>query len=167
MSALGRFANNVFSGWFQLSRRFPTALLDELAQVIAAGERTHRGEICMAIESRLEPLAVLEGLTPRMRVEQVFAEQRVWNTEHNSGVLLYVLMAEQRIEILADRGIAARVPAVEWTAICQSMQTHFGQGAWRDGCLEGVAAVQALLQQHFPDDGSPRENELPNRPQLL
>jgi uncharacterized membrane protein len=97
----------------------------------------------------------------------VFAQLRVWDTECNSGVLFYVLMAEHRIEIVADRGIAAKVAANEWNDICVCMQERFARGQWRDGSLEGIAAANALLARHFPGDGQVNPDELPDRPVLL
>jgi uncharacterized membrane protein len=166
MTRMRRLLANLFGGWFQLSRRFPAALLDDMAAAVAAGERTHRGEICFAIESRLSPLAVLEGLDARARARQVFAQLRVWDTECNSGVLFYVLMAERRIEIVADRGIAAKVAPSEWDAICARMRECYARGEWRNGSLVGVAAANELLQRHFPDTGG-RSDELRDRPVLL
>ena len=100
MARMQRMLTNLFGNWFQLRHRFPAALLDEMTVAIASGERTHRGEVRFAVESRLAPLAVLEGLDAPVRARQVFAQLRVWDTEHNTGVLFYVLMAEHRIEIV-------------------------------------------------------------------
>lgn len=167
MARMRRLWANLFGGWFRLSRCFPAALLDEMAATIAAGERRHLGEIRFAVESRLAPLAVLDGLDATARARQVFARLRVWDTEHNSGVLLYVLLAEHRIEIIADRGIAAKVAADEWGAVCARMRECYARGAWRDGSLEGIAAAHALLERHFPASGNSGPDELPDRPVLL
>ena len=167
MARMQRVLSNLFAHWFQLHRRFPPALLDEITTAIAAGENSHRGEVRFAIESRLTPWAVFEGLDAPTRARQVFAQLRVWDTEHNSGVLFYVLMAEHRIEIVADRGVAARVTAAEWEAICARMRDCYARGQWREGSIEGVAAAHALLQQHFPSDGTDNPDELPDRPVLL
>jgi uncharacterized membrane protein len=162
-----RLLANLFGGWFQLRRRFPAPLLDEMTAAIAAGESSHKGEIRFAVESRLAPLAVLDGLEARNRAQQVFAQLRVWDTEHNSGVLFYVLLAEHRIEIVADRGIAARVSAAEWDAICAHMRQRYARGQWRDGSLDGIAAAHALLHRHFPGNDKASPDELPDRPVLL
>lgn len=167
MARMQRLLINLFGGWFQLRRRFPTALLDEMAAAIAAGERTHLGEVCFAIESRLAPLAVLDGLDAPTRARQVFAQLRVWDTERNSGVLFYVLMAEHRIEIVADRGIAARATPAEWDAICARMRESYARGQWRVGSLEGITAAHALLARHFPGSNNANPDELPDRPVLL
>ena len=167
MTRLQRLLLNLFDGWWRLHRRFPAVLLDELAAAIAAGERGHLGEVRFAVESRLAPLAVLEGLDAPRRARQVFAQLGVWDTEHNSGVLLYVLMAEHRIEIVADRGIAARVSAAEWQAICDRMRERYARGQWREGSLQGIADAHALLARHFPGHGESSPDELPDRPVLL
>jgi uncharacterized membrane protein len=167
MARMQRLMANLFGDWFQLRRRFPVALLDDMAAAIAAGERKHLGEVCFAVESRLSPLAVLDGLDARARAEQVFARLRVWNTEHNSGVLFYVLLAEHRIEIVADRGIASRVTTTEWDVISARMLQAYAQGRWREGSLDGIAAAHALLKEHFPGDGTDRPDELSDRPVLL
>ena len=167
MTLMQRLLANMFEGWFQMGRRFPASLLDEVTAAIAAGERTHKGEVCVAIESRLDPLAVLGGLDAPTRARQVFGQLRVWDTEHNSGVLLYVLLAEHRIEVVADRGIAARVASAEWEALCTRMRDRFASGQWRDGSLDGIAAAHALLLKHFPGNDKANPDELPDRPVLL
>jgi uncharacterized membrane protein len=167
MARMQRLLANLFDGWFQLRRRFPAPLLDEMAAAIAAGERTHQGEVCFAVESRLHPFSVLDGVDAHTRAHQVFAQLRVWNTEHNSGVLFYVLMAEHRIEIVADRGVARHVTQAEWDTICTGMRDSYSRGEWREGSLQGIAAAHALLSRHFPGNGKPPRDELPDRPVLL
>ena len=167
MARMQRLMANLLEGWFQLRRRFPAALLDEITAAIAAGEHTHKGELCVAIESRLDPFAVLSGLDAPARARQAFSQLRAWDTEHNSGVLIYVLLAEHRIEIVADRGIAARVAPAEWAAICARMRENYARGQWREGSLAGIAAAHALLLKHFPGNDKANPDELPDRPVLL
>jgi hypothetical protein len=167
MTLSQRLFANLFDGWFQLHHRFPPALLDDMAEAIANGEHTHRGELRFAIESRLSAQAVLNGVDAAHRARDVFSLLRVWDTEHNCGVLLYVLMAEHRIEIVADRGIAQKVNVDEWASICAAMQESFAAGQWRAGALRGIADTNELLARHFPSDGRPRPDELPDRPVLL
>ncbi|WP_329742625.1 TPM domain-containing protein [Dyella sp. A6] len=167
MGRLQRLSANLFNDWFQLRRRFPAPVLDDIATAIAEGELTHKGEVRLALESRLGPWPVLHGLDAPTRARHVFVDLRVWDTEHNNGVLIYVLMAERRIEVVADRGIAQRVQPDEWKTMCARMQEHFAQGAWREGALRGIADAHALLQLHFPADGQSRLDELPDRPVLL
>lgn len=167
MTRLQRLQMNLFDGWFQLRRRFPKKLLDEMTEAIARGEREHRGEICFALESRLRPSAVLAGLDAYHRARHVFAQLHVWDTQHNSGVLFYVLMAEHRVVIIADRGIAAAVTQGEWDAIRDHMLASFARGEWRQGCMDGIAEAHALLRRHFPGNDKDKPDELPDRPVVL
>jgi len=167
VALLQRVFANLCESWFQLHRRFPPTLLDEMAAAVAEGERTHLGEVRVAVESRLAPLAVLEGLDAATRARQVFGQLGIWDTEHNNGVLVYVLLAEHRIEIVADRGIARHVTPEEWAATCTHMRDAYARGQWREGSLQGIADVHALLRRHFPGDGNSRPDELPDRPVLL
>jgi uncharacterized membrane protein len=167
MSMSQRLFANLFDGWFQLHRRFGPELLDDMTVAIADGEHTHLGEVRFAIESRLAPQAVWAGLDAQTRARQVFGQLGVWDTEHNCGVLIYLLMAEHRIEIVADRGIARRVKPEEWVSICKVMQESFAAGQWRAGALRGITEVHALLAKHFRSHGKARPDELPDRPVLL
>ncbi|GGA35069.1 TPM domain-containing protein [Dyella nitratireducens] len=162
-----RITANLFEGLFQLHRRFPPELLDDMTAAIADGEHTHLGEVRFAIESRLSIPVVWAGLDASTRARQVFGQLDVWDTEHNCGVLIYVLMSEHRIEIVADRGIAKHVKPEEWRAICEGMRENFAAGQWRAGALHGITQVHALLAKHFPSHGKPRPDELPDRPVLL
>ena len=146
-------------------RHFPASVLDAIQKAIAGGERQHQGQVCFAIEGTL-PWRDL-ARTPRERAQEVFAHLRVWDTEHNSGVLIYVLLAGRAIEIVADRGIAARVAQGEWQTLCDRMRDRFAGGDYERGAVEGVYAVSAILARHFPADGSAKANELPDRPVLL
>jgi len=115
----------------------------------------------------LPALDLARGRSPRERAHEVFAHLRVWDTQHNSGVLVYVLLADHAIEILADRGIAAKVGEAEWKSIVTQMQQRFTAGEFERGAVEGVGAVNDILARHFPADGAPRANELPDRPVVL
>lgn len=167
MARLQRLWLNLFAGWWRMPRSFNAALLDEMAAAIAAGEREHLGQVRFAVESRMGVAAVLEGMDATARAQQVFAQLRVWDTERNSGVLIYLLLAERRIEIVVDRGVAQRVPQAQWDAVRNTMLQGYAQGQWRAGSLQGIAATHALLQAAFPADGSSRRDELPDRPVLL
>ncbi|HVI55248.1 MAG TPA: TPM domain-containing protein [Luteibacter sp.] len=162
-----RIAANLFGAWFQIGRQFGPETLDAIAGTVSAGEATHRGELRVAIESRLPFSAVASEVTARDRAAMLFAHLRVWDTDDNCGVLLYVLLAEHRIEIVADRGIAKAVTAAEWEAITGHMREAFAEGRFREGVQIGVAEAGALLARHFPADGRARENQLPDRPLVL
>jgi uncharacterized membrane protein len=162
-----RLLQNLFGAWFLRRRAFPAPVLDAIATAIGEGERMHLGEVCFAVQSRIGIDDLLRGVDAPRQAARVFERLRVWDTQHNTGVLVHVLLAEHRIEILADRGIAACVPQAEWEAICAGMRERFAAGAWRDGALDGIAAMHALLRRHFPSDGRPNPDELGNRPRLL
>jgi len=147
-------------------RRFPGHVLRAIEQAITTVESRHAGEIRFAVETALEFSALRAGQTPRERAVELFGQLGVWDTEHNNGVLIYLLMAERDVEIVADRGIAARVTREEWEALCHLMEDHFRAGRFREGAIAGVEGVGALLARHFPQAGGDR-NEQPNRPVLL
>jgi uncharacterized membrane protein len=148
-------------------RHFPERVLDAIQQAVAAGELRHQEQVCFAVEGALPLRELWRGRTPRERAHEVFAHLRVWDTEHSSGVLVYVLLSDRAIEIVADRGIAAKVAEPEWVDICTRMQAHFAIGEFERGAVEGVTAVSDILARHFPLDGTARVNELPDRPVLL
>lgn len=151
-----------------VKRRFPGAALDAIQHAIAASEHRHHGEIVFAVEGSLGFGHILRGVTARARAEDVFAHLRVWNTERNTGVLVYLLLADHAIEIVADRGVAREIDVSEWMPICALMQRHFLEGGYERGAIAGVEAVGELLARHFPADGNARnKDELSNRPTLL
>ena len=134
---------------------------------VAASEALHRGEIRFAIEGALDVHALRRHETPRDRAHEVFAELRVWDTRERNGVLIYILIAERDVEIVADRGFEGRVSADEWQAVCTAIEAAYREGRWRDGALLGIDAVTQLLVREFPRTGAPDVDEQPNRPQLL
>lgn len=145
---------------------FPERTMTAIEASIARQETRHDGEIRFAVEAALPLGALLAGTTPRARAIELFSALRVWDTEHNAGVLIYVLLADKDVEIVADRGIHARVGATAWEAICGAMQREFAERRFEAGALLGVRAISDLLATHFP----PREDnpdELPNRPVML
>jgi uncharacterized membrane protein len=161
-----RALRHLFAG--SARRLFPVDRLHRIALAIADGEATHLGQVCFAVESALPIGAVLAGHDPRRRAEEVFARLRVWDTEANNGVLLYLLLADHRIEIIADRGVAAKVDETQWRDVCARMEERLRAGEPEGAALSGVAAVSALLARHFPRrEGDVRRNELPDLPQIL
>jgi len=163
---LARLFANVFSGWFRVSRWFPADTMKRIRDAIAQGERHHAGELCLAVESRYSPWAVLGGLQPRERAGQLFSLLRVWDTADNSGVLLYLQLAERRVEIVADRGIDARVGAAEWQALCADFARDIAAGPADAAVLACLARINAMLAAHFPAaEDNPRE--LPDDPVVL
>ncbi|WP_242113010.1 TPM domain-containing protein [Luteimonas aquatica] len=149
-------------------RLFPEASLSRIAEAVAAGERRHRGEVCFAVEAALPARAVLRGMQARERAHEAFSRLRVWDTAANNGVLIHLLLADHRIEIVADRGLEGLVSDEQWRGVCLLMEERLKAGEAEDAAIAGVAAVSDLLAAHFPraaDEAD--ENELPDRPHLL
>ena len=150
-----------------LARRvFPAATLERIEKEIAQSERRHRGELRFAIEAGLPLPALLRRVTPRERAHAAFGDLRVWDTEENSGVLIYVQLVDRDIEIVADRGVSAKVPPGEWEAICQAMESAFRERRFEEGTLAAIGRVTDLLAFHFPGRAGD-VNELPDRPAVL
>ena len=163
---LARFWRHVRMNPIAVARCFPPATLDAIQREIAAQEATHRGEICFVVEAELTSGQLWQGVTPRERARQVFASQGVWNTEENNGVLVYVLLADRAVEIVADRGIDAHFSPENWQAICREMEARFAQGRFEDGAIAGIRTIAQAMSRHFPGDGE-RRNELPDRPVMM
>jgi uncharacterized membrane protein len=163
---VARVFKHLFAPSWRLSTAFPRATLDAIEAAIKASEGRHSGELRFVIETALPLLDVMRGTSSRHRAIEVFGQTRVWDTEENSGVLIYVLLAERRLEIVADRGLAKRVEQREWDAIAQDMQAAYGNKQFLQGTVAGIEAITRLLEQHFPP-GAANPNELPDRPVIL
>ncbi|QSX78465.1 TPM domain-containing protein [Agrilutibacter solisilvae] len=149
-------------------RLFAADALERIAQAIHAAESRHTGEVRFAVESALHPRAVLAGVTARARAQDVFAQLRVWDTRANNGVLLYLLLADHRIEIVADRGFQGLVSPEQWRGACQLVEERLRAGEALEAVLQGVAALSALVEAHFPRDADyVDENELPDEPHVF
>jgi uncharacterized membrane protein len=148
-------------------RAVPPELVEKLTARVAASERRHGGEVRICVEAGL-PLSYLwRGATPRERAIAMFSKLRVWDTEQNNGVLIYLLLAEHAIEVVADRGLDAKVDPGTWQRIVQHMGAAFRQGRFEDGLTQALEEVSALLVAHFPlREGQANANELPDEPHL-
>ena len=155
-----------FSPPWRLRSAFPRSTLDTIEAAIKASETHHSGELRFAIETTLPALDVMRGMSSRHRAIEVFSQMRVWDTEENSGVLIYVLLAEHGLEIVADRGLARRVEQGEWDAIARDMKASYARGQFVEGSIAGIDAITRLLKRHFPP-GASNPNELPDRPTIL
>ncbi|TFW31829.1 TPM domain-containing protein [Massilia horti] len=147
-------------------RAFPPETLEAITEAIREGEQTHRGEVRLIVERALPSDAIWACIGNRQRALTLFADHGIWDTEENSGVLIYVNLAEHMVDIVADRGIAHKIDNADWQAICDTMTDHFAQGRFHDGTLSAIAQVNLLLQTHFPAEGD-RPNQLPDEPILL
>lgn len=148
------------------TRAFPPSVLQAIEAEITASETLHKGELRFAIETTLPFGALWRGVSGRTRALEVFSDLGVWDTEANSGVLIYLLLADHDIEIIADRGIAAQVDQREWDQIAKTMEQAFAAGQFEQGALAGIRAISQLLIRHFPPGGD-NPNELSNQPVLL
>jgi uncharacterized membrane protein len=166
----GRLFRHLTASHWRTRLKFPQSTLDAIEQAVARAERTHAGEIRFAIETSLVPLHVWNDVSPRTRAFEVFAHLKVWDTEQNNGVLIYVQLSDRDVEIVADRGLAGRVSQSEWEAVCRLMETHFRAGRYEAGAIAGVDAVGTLLARHYPtsaEQAAGSHNQLPDRPALL
>jgi uncharacterized membrane protein len=166
---IGRLIRHATATHWRTKMLFPPATLDAIEQAIKRAELTHAGEIRFAIETALTPRHVLNDVTPRAHALEVFSHLRVWDTEANNGVLIYVQLADRTVEIVADRGFQGRVSPAEWEAVCRLMEEHFRAGRFQVGSIAGVDAVGNLLARHYPQGPGRaiQSNQLPDRPTLL
>lgn len=163
---LKRILKHLLLTHWQLNRAFPRATLRAIEHAITASETAHAGEIRFVVEGALEGMPLLKGQPARERAIDVFAQLRIWDTEHNNGVLIYLLLADRDVEIVADRGIHAKVGAQEWENICRGMEAHLSSANYEDAVVDGIRAVTQHLIRYFPAAGVD-ENELPDRPVVL
>lgn len=162
-----RIFQHLFSGPWQVRQRFPKEAMQRIQAEIASSENLHLGELRFAVEAGLHWHALLHRTTARARAIEVFSQLRIWDTEHNTGVLIYLLLADHDVEIVADRGIHAKVGEQVWRDICLAIERHFRQGRFEQGIIEGIQAITAQLQLHFPADTYKNPNELPDAPVVL
>jgi uncharacterized membrane protein len=162
---LARIARHRWMDESDVRRSLPEAAMKRIEERVAASERRHSGEIRVCIEGGLPWSYLWKRLTARDRAIMMFGKLRVWDTAANNGVLIYLLLAEHAIEIVADRGLNAHVSHEQWQAIVSGMREAFRAGRFEEGLNAAVDAVDALLARHFPASaGSANPNELPNRP---
>jgi uncharacterized membrane protein len=161
-----RVLRHLFATHWGTRRRFTSEVLAHIEKTLRQIEGQHAGELRFAIETAFDLPELWYGLTPRQRALQVFGQLGVWDTAGNNGVLVYVLMADRDVEIIADRAIAARVSQAEWDAVCRGMEDHFRAGRFAEGSETGITAIGRLLGKHFPGRGGDRD-EQPNQAVLL
>ena len=150
----------------QVRRTFGRSTLHKIETAIKASEAEHVGEIRFAVEGGLDGAPLFKGQSARERAIELFSQLRVWDTQQNTGVLIYLLLADRAVEIVADQGIHVKVDAQEWSKVCRQMEAAFRQSNFEGGVVSGVQAVTRHLQQHFPSNSHDR-NELPDKPVVL
>jgi uncharacterized membrane protein len=161
-----RIGKHLLAHHWQARRIFPTAVLAAIEQAIKAGEATHSGQIRFVVEGALDGAPLLRNQSARERALDIFSQLRIWDTAHNNGVLIYLLLADHNVEIIADRGIDAKVGAAGWEKICAEMEVDFKAGNFEGGVIKGIAAVSQQLATFFPKHGK-GPNELPDAPVVI
>src|SRR6184192_3419869 len=161
-----RIGRHLLEHRWRVRRIFPPQVLVAIEQAIGAGEATHSGQVRFVVEGALDGAPLFRDQSTRERALDIFSQLRIWDTAHNNGVLIYVLLADRDVEIVADRGIDAKVGAAGWENICREMETDFRAGNFERGVIKGVEAVSRQLARHFPKPGGGK-NELPDTPVVI
>jgi uncharacterized membrane protein len=164
--SIRRIGRHLLEHRWRLRRIFPPASLARIEQAIRAGEATHSGQVRFVVEGALDGAPLFRNQPARERALDIFSQLRVWDTAHNNGVLIYLLLADHDFEIVADRGIDASVGRGGWEKICQEMESDFRAGDFEGGVIKGVEAVSRELAKHFPRVGA-GPNELPDTPVVM
>ncbi|MBS4003030.1 MULTISPECIES: TPM domain-containing protein [unclassified Afipia] len=161
-----RIGKHLLLNRWRVRRAFPRQALANIEKAIKASEATHAGQIRFVVEGALDGAPLFKDQPARERAIDVFAQLRLWDTVNNNGILIYLLLADRDVEIVADRGISQKVQQAEWEKICRVMEAEFRAKNFEGGVLKGISAVTKLLAKHFPASGR-HGNELPDRPVVL
>ncbi len=161
-----RIGKHLLEHHWRVRRVFPPEALAVIERTIKAGEATHAGQVRFVVEGALDGKPLFRDQPARERALDIFSQLRIWDTAHNNGVLIYLLLADRKVEIIADRGIDAKVGAAGWEKICKSMETDFKAGNFAGGVVNGIQAVSQQLAAHFPRHRA-GPNELPDKPVVL
>jgi uncharacterized membrane protein YgcG len=161
-----RIGRHLLEHNWRVRRIFPPQVLTAIEQTIKAGEATHSGQVRFVVEGALDGKPLFRDQPARERALDIFSHLRIWDTAHNNGVLIYLLLADRKVEIVADRGIDAKVGAAGWAEICKAMEADFRNGNFARGVIFGIEAVSRQLAAHFPRHGAGK-NELPDEPVVM
>jgi uncharacterized membrane protein YgcG len=164
--AIQRIIKHLITGSMAVKAAFPAHSLHVIEQAINEAEAKHAGQVRFVVEASLDFAALWRNQAASERAIDMFSQLRVWDTEHNNGVLIYLLLADRDVEIVADRGIHTKLGKAGWEKICLEMESAFRLGNFEAGVIKGIHAVSSYLQQHFPKK-STSVNELPNEPIIL
>ena len=138
-----RIGKHLLEHRWRVRRIFPPQTLALIEQTIKAGEATHSGQVRFAVEGALDGKPLFKNQSARERALDIFSQLRIWDTAHNNGVLIYLLLADRQVEIIADRGIDAKVGAAGWQKICTAMETDFKAGNFSGGVIKGIGGLAA------------------------
>jgi uncharacterized membrane protein len=164
--SIKRIGKHLIEHHWRARRIFPPQALALIEQAIKAGEATHSGQVRFVVEGALDGKPLFRNQSARERALDIFSQLRIWDTAHNNGVLIYLLLADRDVEIVADRGIHAKVGAAGWQKICKAMEIDFKAGNFSGGVIRGIQAVSHELAVHFPKHGK-GSNELPDAPVVM
>lgn len=157
---------HLFSGPWWLRRHFNAEVMQRIGDAITQSEQQHSGQIRVVVEPGLHPKYLIGGKTPAQRARELFSSLEIWDTAQNNGVLIYLLLADRDVEIVADRGIYQPTSQETWDAICRQMELLFRRNEFEQGVKVGIDLVGRQLRQYFPAD-APGKNELPDQPIIL
>jgi uncharacterized membrane protein len=163
---IGRIGKHLLEHRWRVRRVFTPKVLAAIEQAIKMSESVHSGQLRFVVEGALDGKPLFRNQPARERALDIFSKLRIWDTAHNNGVLIYLLLADRKVEIIADRGIDAKVGSAGWAKICQAMETDFKAGNFEAGVIRGIAAVSLQLAAHFPKHGAGK-NELPDAPVVM
>jgi uncharacterized membrane protein len=161
-----RIGKHLLEHRWRARRTFPPEALALIERTIKAGEETHSGQVRFVVEGALDGKPLFKDQSARERALDIFSQLRIWDTAHNNGVLIYLLLADRKVEIVADRGIDAKVGAAGWEKICKLMEADFKADNFAGGVVKGIQAVSRQLAAHFPKHGA-GPNELPDKPVVI
>jgi uncharacterized membrane protein len=161
-----RIGKHLVEHHWRARRVFPPQVLALIEQAIKTGEATHSGQVRFVVEGALDGKPLFSGQSARERALDIFSHLRIWDTAHNNGVLIYLLLADRKVEIVADRGIDAKVGGVGWQKICAAMEADFRSDNFSGGVIKGIQAVSRELAKSFPRQGE-GPNELPDAPVVM
>jgi uncharacterized membrane protein len=164
--SIKRIGRHLLEHRWRVRRIFPPEALAVIERAIKAGEETHSGQLRFVVEGALDGKPLFRNQSARERALDIFSQLRIWDTAHNNGVLIYLLLADRDVEIVADRGIDAKVGVAGWERICKAMEVDFKAGNFAGGVVRGIQAVSQQLAAHFPKHGT-GPNELSDRPVVL
>jgi uncharacterized membrane protein len=164
--SIRRIGKHLLAHHWQARRRFPRRVLAAIEQAIKEGEATHSGQLRFVVEGALDGAPLFRNQSARERALDIFSQLRIWDTAHNNGVLIYLLLADRDVEIVADRGIDVKVGAAGWEKICADMETDFTAGNFESGVIRGIKSVSQQLAKYFPPHGK-GPNELPDTPVVI
>lgn len=166
MKLLFRFFRHLLTTTATGRRIFPAPTLEAIQKEIASGEKRHRAEIRLIVEPALPLSSVLQQMSSRERARELFSLYRLWDTEENLGILLYINLADHKVEIIGDRAANRALSPEDWQAACRTMTEGFRHNAFHESTVAALTRLNETLALHFPA-GSDNPNEISNRPVII